>query len=129
MDFARRQEELALVIGHLNAGYFPLARCELLRFAALIGDRVQMRVAGALRLKVDALVVLHPSEGERARPIDPRVVVLGHDHSSLARRGIEREDPAVFVISGASRDDGFGSVFGPEWWRELDITVARFVRS
>src|SRR5437764_1234513 len=87
-----------------------------------------MRVAGPLRLKINVLIVLHPPQRERARPIDPRVVVLGHDHSSLARRRIEREDPAVFVISGASRDDCFGSIFGPEWLRELDITVARFIR-
>jgi hypothetical protein len=44
------------------------------------------------------LIVLHPTKRERARPVDPRIVVLGDYHARLAGRWIEREYPAVFVV-------------------------------
>src|SRR6476646_7807942 len=86
-----------------------------------------MSIPAPLGLKVDALIVLHPSERERAGAVDPRVVVFVDDHPGLAGSRIERQHPSVFVVAGASRDDGLCSVLGPNWLRELNLAFARFV--
>src|SRR4030095_14724569 len=105
MHLTGSKKESALVIRQLNTGDFPLARCELFSLAAFIRDRVQMSVAGSLGLKVDVLIVLHPSDRECAGAVYPCVVVFVHDNASLSGHGIERENPTVLVVSGSGHEN------------------------
>src|SRR5262249_2349918 len=73
------------------------------------------------------LIVLQPAKRERARAVDPGIVVFVHYDSSSAGRGIERHHPSVFVVRCAGHQYRFGSVFGPDRLRELNIAFARFI--
>src|SRR5262249_11210867 len=88
-----------------------------------------MRIARAFRLKVDMLIVFHPSEREGTRPVNPGVVVLGDDRASLARCRIKREHPAILVIGRTAHQNSLCSILGPDWLRKLDFTFAWLIRS
>src|SRR4029079_16231309 len=88
-----------------------------------------MRVTSALRLKVNVLIVLHPSERERAGTIYPGIVVLGDDDAGLSGRRIEGENPTVLVVGGPGHKHSAAPVFGPEWLRELGVPLAWLVRA
>src|SRR5215471_16253877 len=107
MNFAGSKKETALVIRQLYSADFPFPRCQLFRFSAFIRDGVKMRIARPLRLKIDMLIIFHPSESEGSRPVNPCVIVLSDDRSGFAGRRIERENPAILVISRAAHQNRF----------------------
>src|SRR6185295_3677019 len=86
-----------------------------------------MRVTSALGLKVNVLIVLHPSERERAGTIYPGIVVLGDDDARLAGRRIEGENPTVLVVGGPGHKHSPTPVFGPKGLRDLGFPFAGLV--
>src|ERR1041384_7312154 len=96
--FAGDEIELRLVLREPDAAYFKLARGQLRWFAAARRNRVELREARLLRLEIDVFVIGQPTERERAGAVNPRVVVLMREHLRLARRGIEQQDPTIFVV-------------------------------
>ena len=95
-----------------------------------------MKEAAALGQEIHALVVGHEAVGEivavreasRTEPANPRIVVLVMQHARVAGRGIEREQPRVFVVDGAHRQHRVRTVIAPEQCIDLDVALRRFFR-
>ncbi len=113
-------------VGRLAHGqHFPIARRQSARLAALPGCRVKVRIAGALGLEIDLAAVLHPAQRECAGAVNPGVVMVMRQHPGLAASGIEREDPAVFVVGGAAQQGGLGAILAPDRHGKLDLAFRR----
>src|SRR5256885_16718190 len=94
---ARSEIEPGLIPGLAHAEHLPVALGERMRLAAIVADRVKLRVAGLLADEEDLAIVPHPAEriGSALWPANPCIVVDVYQHARLAGSGVEREEPAV----------------------------------
>ena len=88
-------------------------------------DRVQVRVAVALALEINLVAILQPAERLRPGPSSQASSCSVNRVRVFARGGIERQNPAIFVIGRARDHHGLRALFVPQRRLHLHFAISQ----